>query len=557
MKTKRYSTRGLGLLTCFAALAMPALAEDYDLVINNGRVMDPETMLDAKLNVGVKDGKIAVITAKEISGEESIDAAGHVVTAGFIDTHFHALDGLSLKMAARDGVTTGMDLEIGAIKVDAWYAAKEGAWPLNYGTGVSHEGIRLQVHDPETELPDWADAPVLLGELRAKAGEDGTFGWRDTRSDLEHLNQILTLLDEGLQQGALGFNSTVGYMSNGATTFEMYKCQEVAGKYGRLSTAHVRFHANRKNPEAQLGTDEILANAMSLRAPLILLHNNDYGWWENEEKLKMARAQGHNVWSEYYPYDAASTSISSDFFQPEVFLNVLGAKYEQMYDPIADTYLTQETWEKTMKEDPSRLVVIFSPDRKRWLPYWLRIPHMTVASDAIYSGKGIDSWDLPYTEYQGHPRTAGTRAKVLRLGREEGVPLMFSLAQMSYWPARHLGDTGIEAMQVRGRMQKGMVADIVILDPETVTDNSTYKTKEQGLPSTGIPYVIVNGQKVVADSKFQKVWAGQPIRFPVEDKGHFKSITVEAWEKNFVISTISVDESGAKSRPTKNRTGNQ
>ena len=112
-------------------------------------------------------------------------------------------------------------------------------------------------------------------------------------------------------------------------------------------------------------------------------------------------------------------------------------------------------------------------------------------------------------------------------------------------------------MQVRGRMQKGMVADIVILDPETVTENSTYKTKEQGLPSTGIPYVIVNGQKVVADSKFQKVWVGQPIRFPVEDKGHFESITVEAWEKHFAIPTISVDGSGAKSRPTKNSTGNQ
>ena len=199
-----------------------------------------------------------------------------------------------------------------------------------------------------------------------------------------------------------------------------------------------------------------------------------------------------------------------------------------------------------MKEDPSRLVVIFSPDRKRWLPYWLRIPHMTVASDAIYSGKGVDSWDLPYTEYQGHPRTAGTRAKVLRLGREEGVPLMFSLAQMSYWPAKHLGDTGIEAMQVRGRMQKGMVADIVILDPETVTDNSTYKTKEQGLPSTGIPYVIVNGQKVVADSKFQKVWAGQPIRFPVEEKSRFTPLSEEGWTEDFTIPAFQIDDSGAK-----------
>jgi hypothetical protein len=112
-------------------------------------------------------------------------------------------------------------------------------------------------------------------------------------------------------------------------------------------------------------------------------------------------------------------------------------------------------------------------------------------------------------------------------------------------------------MQIRGRMQEGMIADITVFDPATVTDNATYKSGEQGTPSSGIPYVIVNGQAVVKNSKFQKVWAGQPIRFPVEDKGHFKSITFEAWEKHFAISTISVDGSGAKSRPTKNSTGNQ
>ena len=57
----------------------PSFAQDYDLVINNGRVIDPETMLDAKLNVGVKDGRIAIITPKTISGVETIDATGHVV----------------------------------------------------------------------------------------------------------------------------------------------------------------------------------------------------------------------------------------------------------------------------------------------------------------------------------------------------------------------------------------------------------------------------------------------------------------------------------------------
>jgi N-acyl-D-aspartate/D-glutamate deacylase len=101
----------LSLCATVLLAAVPAKAQDtYDLVILNGRVMDPETMLDARLNVGIRDGRIAIITPSGISGDQTIDATDHVVTAGFIDTHFHALDGLSLKLAALDGVTTGMDL---------------------------------------------------------------------------------------------------------------------------------------------------------------------------------------------------------------------------------------------------------------------------------------------------------------------------------------------------------------------------------------------------------------------------------------------------------------
>ena len=539
------------VLIAFLGCAVPSFAQTYDLVILNGRVIDPESMLDATLNVGIEDGRIAIITPKDIKGRETIDAEGHVVAPGFIDFHFHALDGLSLKMAALDGVTTGMDLEIGAINVADWYDAKEGAWPLNYGTGVSQEVVRLRVHDPEVKIDGWYDAPKILGGLRAEACADGTCGWQDSASNLEELNKVLEIMDEELRQGAVNISSTVGYMAPGLTTFEMFKTQELGAKYGRYLGAHVRFHGNPATPEGTLGFSEILANALALDAPVSLLHNNAYGWWENEQKLQEARAQGYNVWSEYYPYTAASTSISAEFFQPDKIALLGGGRpYEEiMYDPIADKFLTQEDYEETKKSDPSRLVFAFDPNREEWMPFFLRMPHMIVASDSIYSGKGVDSWDLPVTEYKGHPRTAGTRGKVLRMGREHGVPLMFAVAQMSYWPAKHLGDTGLKAMQERGRMQEGMVADITIFDPENVTDNATYKAGEQGLPTSGIPYVIVNGQLVVKDSEFQKVWAGQPIRFPVEDKGHFEPITVEAWSRQITIPGFSVDDTGAKPQP--------
>ena len=82
----------LGLLVLSLMMVMPAVAADYDLVINNGRVMDPETNYDAVANVGVKDGKIAVITQDKIKGKETIDAKGLVVAPGFIDAHFTLIE---------------------------------------------------------------------------------------------------------------------------------------------------------------------------------------------------------------------------------------------------------------------------------------------------------------------------------------------------------------------------------------------------------------------------------------------------------------------------------
>ena len=114
------------LETAAPAPTETAIPEDLDLVILNGRVMDPETKLDAVRNVGVKDGKIVTITEQAIKGSETIDAKGHVVAPGFIDTHWHALDPFGRKIGLRDGVTTGMDIEAGAINVAKWYAVHEG-----------------------------------------------------------------------------------------------------------------------------------------------------------------------------------------------------------------------------------------------------------------------------------------------------------------------------------------------------------------------------------------------------------------------------------------------
>ena len=126
-----FSNVAFGLLI-FVNFAI-ASAQKYDLVINNGPVMDPETRYDGIANVGIKNGRITAITKSKITGKQSIDAKGLVVAAGFIDTHFHWTRPLGYKLALRDGVTTAMDLEAGVYGplLGDWYNMHEGKSQVN------------------------------------------------------------------------------------------------------------------------------------------------------------------------------------------------------------------------------------------------------------------------------------------------------------------------------------------------------------------------------------------------------------------------------------------
>ena len=510
-------------------------------------MIDPETSFDGVRNVGFKDGRIATITKSKITGKETIDATGHVVAPGFIDTHSHSSGSeWGVKVSLRDGVTTPMDFELGAINISKWYGDKKDRWQANYGTVAAHEMQRMRVMD-RMKFPDPVDA-WKFAALRAESyKENGKPDWSETTSNLEQLNDILQGLDNELRDGALGIGSTIGYVSKGVTTFENFNVQRVAANYGRVFASHVRFQGNTTPPtEGVLGALEQIANGVALNQPILLSHDNNYGWWEIEERAQMLREQGYNIWSEYYPYTAGSTSIGAEFLKPDT-IEKFGMTYERMFNPQTGNFMNRAEYDKIVAEDPGFVVVAFIDARQAWLKMWLRMPHMVIGSDTMppLDAKGnYLTWDDPYEKFSGHPRTAGTFAKVLRLAPEHDVSLIHALSQASYWPAKHLGDAGIEAMKVRGRMQEGMVADVTIFNPETVTDNATYKAGENGLPSTGIPYVIVNGTIVVKDSKVLKgVYPGQPIRYAAQSKGRFQPLAKESYLKSIMgVNHVDLDD---------------
>src|SRR5260370_25891691 len=108
-------------------------AEIYDLVIANGRVIDPESGLDAVRNLGIRSGKIVAISSAALQGKQTIEAKGLLVAPGFIDLHQHGQDAENYAAKAADGVTTALELELGVADVDRWYSERERKAPIKFG----------------------------------------------------------------------------------------------------------------------------------------------------------------------------------------------------------------------------------------------------------------------------------------------------------------------------------------------------------------------------------------------------------------------------------------
>src|SRR5689334_20039436 len=141
------------IVVAAALLAACGGSPAYDLAIINGRVIDPESGLDAARNIGIRGGRVEALATGPIAGTRVIDAKGLVVSPGFIDLHEHGQQEESYGLMVRDGVTSALELEVGTGDVPAWYAAREGGQIVNYGASIGHIKARMKVlNDPSTAL---------------------------------------------------------------------------------------------------------------------------------------------------------------------------------------------------------------------------------------------------------------------------------------------------------------------------------------------------------------------------------------------------------------------
>ena len=498
---------------CSLLFAASAHSQDYDLVILNGRVMDPESGLDAVRNIGVKSGKVLDITATQIRGKETIDATGHVVAPGFIDLHAHGQDPYAIKLMLRDGVTTPLEIEAGAWPVEDYYNEREGKSQANYGASVGHVWARISAMDNINPkgLGLYSDA------INAAAHEGSK--WSTQRSSPEQLKKIGAKVEQGLRQGGLGIGFPVGYYTAVGGP-EVMDVASLANRYDTFITTHVRYLSNIP-PSGYMALEELLAVASTNQVPLIVHHLPSNLLELTPQGLYLvdkARRNGLKIAAEFYPYTSGSSIIGADYLGPG-FQQRTGMEYEDIVYVKTGEKMTKELLAKYRKEDPGGMMIMHHIKEKDMLAAFVW-EGVFVGSDGVpfLDDKGqVPTWDAPYGAGKGHPRGAGTHAKVLRTVREQRVvSLMEAIAKLTYLQAKFLEDM-VPDFKHRGRLKPGAIADITIFDPATVTDNAGWEEGKNSRPSTGIPYVIVNGTVVVKDSKVLKgVFPGKPIRLPVQ-----------------------------------------
>lgn len=469
MRLTTSTTLALILLLGVSACSREA-APTYDLVIANGRVMDPESGLDAVRHVGIRGGTVESVSETALEGRRVIDAAGHVVAPGFIDLHEHGQQGESYRMMVRDGVTSAFELEVGTGDVPAWYAQREGGQIVNYGVSIGHIKVRMKV------LGDTG-----TGLLPAGVGGSGSA----TEAQLVEMEQLLR---QGLADGAVAVGFGSAY-TPGAPMSEFERMFRVAAE-GRASS-HIHMRGGIE------GLHETIAAAKAAGAPLHVVHINSVARDEIDEFLaaiQAARDAGQDVTTEAYPYGAGMTEIQSALFDD--WESWPDERFGQHQLVSSGERLTRATFAAARKTGGTIIIHNRSEEQTRKA---IVSPLSMIASDGyIENGRG-------------HPRTSGTYAKVLgRYVREEGVvDLMEALRRMTVEPARRL-EVRVPAMANKGRIRVGADADVTVFDPATVIDRATYE--DASIPSAGIPYVVVGGQVVVDAGQVTDARPGRAIR---------------------------------------------
>ena len=444
-------------------------AQTYDVVLQNGRVMDPESGLDAVRSVGINGNKIAAVSASPLHGKLEVDARNLVIAPGFIDLHQHSQTPEAYGFKAMDGVTTALELEVGVFPVSEWYAVRAGKSIVNFGASSGHIPARMAImHDTGGLLP--RDAAM------------------NRTATAEEQKAVASAVQKGLDEGGLGMGMGIVYTPT-ASPDEILNLFYLAAKFKRPVFVHMRATGN-----VISALQEVITDAAASGAPLHVVHINSSSTAKTPEALHIiegVRARGLDVTTEAYPYTAGMTEIASARYaglenQPSEY-------FATMLWPPTGERLTKESFLRYRKQ--GGFVAQFN-NTEEMVRLAIANPMVMIASDGISE----------------HPRSAGTYARVLGkyVRQEKALSLMDAIRKSSLLPAQRL-EAMSPQMRQKGRIKVGADADLSVFDANTVIDRSTFE--KPGQYSEGFRYVLVGGTFVVRDGKLQgNAMPGQGIQ---------------------------------------------
>ncbi|TCO55995.1 amidohydrolase family protein [Actinocrispum wychmicini] len=484
-------------------------------LLRGGRVVDPAGGFDGVADVLVTGDEVTAVGPglTPEPGTEVVDVTGLVVGPGFVDLHSHVHSIAGQRLQAMDGVTTALELEAGLMPLARAYAEAAAAGrPLNYGFSASWGAARAQVL--AGIKPD--------ARIESSLAVLGNPAWQRSSSPTE-LAAWLSLLDGELAVGALGIGVLMGYAPF-TEPAEFLAVARLAANAGVPTYTHVRELVEVDPAIPVDGSSEIAMAAAETGAAMHHCHVNSTSGRHIERvltTLDRSRREGSRVTVEAYPYGAGSTAVGAAFIDPErLRMKGLGPSSVVMLESgerVADEARLREL----RRVDPGAPCVLeFLDERvsadRALLHESLAYPDAIVASDAmpVFWADGIHEsteWPLP-PGGSTHPRTAGTFARALRLMvRETGAwTWLEAFRRCSYLPARVLDDVAPAARR-KGRLDVGADADLVVLDPGTITDTATYTDPTR--PSVGVRHLFVAGVPVITDGELRAdALPGRPLR---------------------------------------------
>ncbi len=528
----RHAARALRMLIAAAALliggwwtAGPVDAQNYDLIIRGGTLVDGSGSPPRAGDVAIDGGRIAAVgDLGGATADRVIDAAGRHVFPGFIDTHSHAMPAL-----LRDELRTARPLL--AQGITTIFANPDG------GGTVDLADQRARIRDP--------GAGVNVGQFVGHGSvRRAVLGMQAREATPEELDRMRTIVRDGMDGGAFGLSSGLYYSPGSyAPTGEVVELAKVAAGYGGVYQSHIRDESDYSI--GLLGAvDEVIEISRGSGITGVVTHIKALGprvWGESAEvvrHIEAARAEGLAVYADQYPYEASGTSIVGALVPRWALAGDDGALYARMENAGERARLVADMWENLDRRGGAgRLMLQGGPHGGRTLADVAEERGMDAIETALAllveareggGGTGLTSFNMNDEDIarfmsqpwmmtssdgslwlpgEGHPHPRGFGAFPRRIRKyvmEEGVTtLEQAIHAMTALPARVYGIEG------RGVLEAGAVADVIVVDLERFRDTAEYDDPH-GL-AEGVEYSLVNGTLAIDEGRFTDALAGEAL----------------------------------------------